>query len=103
MNPYANPYANRFGPPGRGPPAGSSFNRGPPVAVPPGSNINRFRGRFPAFTLSSTFKNFDDEAYERAQRRNRKMNAYVTGGEPDPRFDLMNKMVSLDWPSSKFA
>ena len=85
-----NPYANRFGPPGRGPP-----NRGPPV--PANSSINRFRGRFPAFTLSSTFKNFDDEAYERAQRKNRKMNAYVTGGESDPRFDLMNKMVSFDW------
>ena len=84
-----NPYANRFGPPGRGPPV--------PVPVPAGSNLNRFRGRFPAFTLSSTFKNFDDEAFERAQRKNRKMNTYVTGGETDPRFDLMNKMVSFDW------
>jgi len=80
-----NPYANRFGPPGRGPPV--------PVPVPAGSNLNRFRGRFPAFTLSSTFKNFDDEAFERAQRKNRKMNTYVTGGETDPRFDLMNKML----------
>ena len=57
------------------------------------SNMSRFRGRFPTMSLHSSFKAFDDESFAKAQRKNRKMNAFVKDGQSDERFDIMNKMV----------
>jgi len=88
-----NIYSNRFGP-------STGSSRAPmmppmPAAAMPAAmaNMHRFRGRFPTMSLSSTFKNFDDEAFERAQRKNRKMTAFVLDGQADARFDQMNKML----------
>jgi len=57
------------------------------------SNMSRFRGRFPTMSLHSSFKAFDDESFAKAQRKNRKMNAFVKDGQSDERFDIMNKML----------
>lgn len=80
-----NPYSNRFGPQNASQPSRPM----PSVS----NNFHRFRGRFPSMSLSSTFKNFDDEAFERAQRKNRKMTSFVLDGATDMRFDVMNKML----------
>lgn len=56
-------------------------------------SLYRYRGRFPSMSISSTFKNFDEAAFSRAQRKDRKMNEFVLQGKPDKRFEIMNKML----------